>query len=496
MDTNKNDDVIRLGDIFRVLWKNIILIAIITVAVFVVGIIYTFGIARPQYSSSSTFLVAVSTPSTGGSDNVNLSDSLRLVTTAAQLVTEDNTLRPVAEDNDLSVTELRDMVSVSYNTDSFLVTVTVECGNSTLSMRLANELVESLIDIANTDGSGVDILFKNTISMTSSATRGVYSSPNRALYLAIFFIGGLVVACIVVYIKEFCSNKFRNRDDIENYLDQKVLGYFIDDKTKDKNLSKDEREARQVELVEPGIRAYEPYNKLFTNIRYSNVDNPYRVIMITSSQEKELKSTTIGNFACCMAYNKLNVVLIDMDMRKPVQHKLFKVSKDKGISEYVGGTCSEGEIIKHTKYGVDVITTGKKVINPVVIIESAAFKQLIADLAAKYDYVLIDTPPALACSDAAAISKLCDGVIFNVSMRDVKKKKAAIAVQSLKDVNANIIGVNVTKAVADKHDDSYYYYSDKYYSNAQVQPEKSAPTASATGTKSQTNNSSNTKKSK
>ena len=215
-------------------------------------------------------------------------------------------------------------------------------------------------------------------------------------------------------------------------------------------------------------------NKLLTNIKYSNVDNPYRVIMITSSQEKELKSTTIGNFACCMAYNKLKVVLIDMDMRKPVQHKLFKVSKDKGIIDYIDGTCAEDEVIKHTKYNVDIITAGKKVINPLVIIESSAFKKLLEDLLSKYDYVLIDTPPALACSDAAAISKLCDGVLFNLSMRDVKKKKAAVALQSLRDVNAHVIGVNVTKGLADRHDDSYYYYSDSYYSKAQLEESSGA----------------------
>ena len=485
MESNQHDDVIRLGDIFRVLWKNIILIAIITAAVFVAGIVYTFGIAQPQYASNATFLVAVNTPSSGDGENVDYSNSLRLVTTAAKLVTEDNVLRPVAEDNELAVGDLRDMVSVSYDTNSFLVTVTVECDNSTLSMRLANELVESLIDVSNTDGSGVDILFKNTISMTSPAVRGTYSSPNRALYLAIFLLGGLVVGCIAVYVKEFCSNKFRNRDDIEGYLGEKVVGYFVDDKTKDKNVSKAENEARKVELAEPGIRAYEPYNKLLTNIKYSNVDNPYRVIMITSSQEKELKSTTIGNFACCMAYNKLKVVLIDMDMRKPVQHKLFKVSKDKGIIDYIDGTCAEDEVIKHTKYNVDIITAGKKVINPLVIIESSAFKKLLEDLLSKYDYVLIDTPPALACSDAAAISKLCDGVLFNLSMRDVKKKKAAVALQSLRDVNAHVIGVNVTKGLADRHDDSYYYYSDSYYSKAQLEESSgaAAPSQSVRGKK-------------
>ncbi len=466
MEAEKQDDVIKLGDIFRVFWKNIILIAVITVAAFVVGIIYTFGIVSPQYTSSATFLVAIS--STGSSEDVDYTNSLRLVTTAAELVTEENVLGPVATANGLTSSELRNMVSVSYSTDSFLVTVSVECSSSTLSMRLANALVESLIEVANTDDSGVDLLFKNTISVTSSATRGVYSSPNKVLYLAIFLVGGLVIGCIVAYVKEFCSSKFRSSKDIESYLGVKVVGYFCDDPKKDKNVSKDSNTDRKVELVEPSMRAYEPYNKLFTNIKFSNVDRPYHIIMFTSSQEQELKSTTVGNSACSLANNREKVIVVDLDLRKPVQHKLFGVRKELGVSEYVGGTAVLNDIIKHGKYGVDVITAGKRIINPVVVIESAAIKRLFAELSNMYDYIIIDAPPVIACTDALSISKICDGVVFNVSMRDAKKKKVALAIQSLREVGAEIVGVNVTKGVASKHDDYYrHYYSDNnYYSDA------------------------------
>ncbi len=456
LEETKNDDVIRLGDIFHVLWKNIILIAIITAAVFVCGIVYTFAIAEPTYSSESSFVVTLGVDEQGEVQQGLPSSSL--VTTVAQLVTQNIVLEPVATANDMTIGELKDMITVSSTGSSFLVNVTVECGDPELAQSLNNEIIESLQAYYE---SGLAHTYDSGIIVSSPASEGVYTSPNKVLYLAIFLLGGLVVGCIAVYIKEFCSTKFRNKNDIENYLGAKVVGLFVDDKSKDKKTEPNAR--RYVELVKPSVRNYEPYNKLFTNIKYSNVDNPYRVIMITSSQERELKSSTLGNFACCMAYNNQKVVLIDMDMRKPIQHKFFKVPKDKGIIEYVGGSCTKEDIIKHTEYGVDVITAGKQVINPVVIIESAGFKKLLAELVERYDYVLIDTPPVLACSDACSICKLCDGVIFNVAMSDVKKKKAAAAMQSLRDVDANIIGINVTKARVDKQDD--YYYNDKYYTS-------------------------------
>lgn len=459
MEENKNDDVIRLGDIFHVLWKNIILIAVITAVIFVCGIVYTFAIAKPQYSSDQSFVVALRDVSTG--DITEGTPSVNVVNTVSGLVTENRVLQPVADDNNLSVSSLRDMITVTTATNSFIIKITVECGNPELSATLAKEVFESLKNFLET--TNIQDYYSCAVVETSPATTGIYTSPNKVLYLAIFLIGGIVVGCVAVYIKEFCSTKFRNKNEVEDYLGAKVIGMFVDDKEKGRKDNRSANVQRHVELVKPSMRNYEPYNKLFTNIKYSNVDDPYRTIMITSSQERELKSSTLGNFACCMAYNKQKVVVVDMDMRKPVQHKLFHVAKDKGIIEFVDGSCTKEEIIKHTNYGVDIITAGKKVINPVVIIESAGFKKLLAELVEQYDYILIDTPPALACSDACSISKLCDGVIFNVAMADVKKKKAVAALQSLRDVDARIIGVNITKAKTDGHDD--YYYNDKYYTS-------------------------------
>lgn len=458
MEEKKQDDVIRLGDIFRVLWKNIILVAIVAVVIFVFGIIYTYVIARPQYRAEQTFVVAV----TDGDGAVTQgAPSAGIINTVSSLAVGYNVLNPVAEANGLSYGDLREMVTVSSETNNYLIKIAVECGDPDLAAKLANEIFASLSDYV--EGNSIDKYYGCTVIESSPATFGAYTSPNKALYLALFFVGGLAAGCIVVYAKEFCTNRFRGKEDVENYLGARVIGYFVNDRAKDsaKNGGRE-----MAGLVKPDMRNYEPYNKLLTNIKYSNVDDPYRVIMVTSSQERELKSSTLANFACCIAYNNHKVLLIDMDMRKPVQHKLFNVSKEKGIIEYVDGSCTAEEIVKHTNYGVDVITAGKRVINPVVIIESANFKKLLSELRGQYDYILLDTPPLLVCSDAAAISKLCDGVIFNMAIKDVRKKMVAAAMRSLRDVNARIIGVNVTKAAADKRDEAYYYYGDKYYANA------------------------------
>lgn len=459
-ENRQEESTIRLGEIFHLLWKNKILIAVITAVCFLIGIIYTFGIVHPQYRSSSMVLVAVTQPSApSGGEDVDYTNSLRIVNTVARLVQEDVVLDPVAEEYDLSSGNLSGMITVTSDDESFIIIISVECEDSTLSMNLANSLAEQLVNTMEQEGFA-DLRAK--LTQTSTAKPGVYSSPNKPLFLAIALIGGLVIGCIAALVLEFCSTKFRSRKDIENGLEERVVGFFIDDKYSGGYALKGGKHTvsrPHAALLPANLRNYEPYNKLFTNIKYANVDNPYKVIMVTSSQECELKTTVIANFACALAYNAQRVLLIDMDLRKSTIHKLFKISRDYGIVDYVAGSVNLEAIIKRTSAQVDVITAGRNVLNPLVIIESMRFSQLIQELRQYYDYILLDTPPVLACSDACAISKVCDGVLFNISMRDTGKKQAATALSTLHEVNADVIGINVTKAVVDKHgNESYYYY--------------------------------------
>ena len=477
----QQEETIRLGDLLHTLWKNKILIAVITAAVFLVGIVYTYAIAKPQYRSSSMVLVAVtqqSAPSTG--EFVDYNNSLKVVNTVARLVQEDVVLDPVADRFDLSPKALSDMIAVSSDDESFIIIISVECGDSTLSMQLADALAEQLVQTMEQEGF-VDL--KAKLTQTSNAKPGEYSSPNKALYLIISLLGGLIVGCVTVFLIEFCSAKFRNKRDVENGLGEKVLGYFIDDKLSDGNRRAKGKVRPHASLLPAGLRNYEPYNMLFTNIKYANVDDPYKVIMVTSSKECELKTTIVANFACSLAYNAQRVLLIDMDLRKSSVHKLFKISKEQGIVDYVAGTAGRAAIVKHTTENVDVITAGRSVLNPLVIIESQRFRQLLELLRAEYDYILIDTPPLLACSDACAISKVCDGVLFNLSLRDTTKRQAALALSTLHAVSAEIVGINVTKASADKHDTEsrYYYYGYHGYYGSHSEKERRPHTDGADG---------------
>ncbi|MGN0817848.1 MAG: polysaccharide biosynthesis tyrosine autokinase [Candidatus Coproplasma sp.] len=473
MDNNNNDEkVINIGDLFRYLWKNIILFSAVFVGVLVVGLVYSFAIIKPEYKSSATFVVAVREESSGSSSNQNIDyvNSFRIIETVASLVKEDIVLGSVAEEYGVSKSSLSGMVTVTYADMNYLVSVSVKNHDKVKAMNIANSLVAQLISVTE-NVQGLNFL-EGTVTQTSKAEEGVYASPNKMMCILVSFVAGVCVACAVVAIKDVASTKFRNRKEVESRLNAKVLGYFPIDKKYDKNgKKKSGRSVEKAVLLKRDLKHYEPYTFLFVNIKYSDLENPNKAIMVTSSHEDEMKSTIACNLAACIAYNGQKVVIVDLDMRKPVVHKVFNVSGETGLVDLFDGACELKDIVKHTEYGVDVITSGKKIINPMAIIRHKSLSELINKLKREYDYVIIDTAPVLACSDAASIAPLCDGVLFNVAMSDVRKKEAETAISALKTAGAKIIGINVTKGTESKVDGGYYGGYGYYYANGYTTPE-------------------------
>lgn len=472
MENEQKQEGISLKDICRVIWKNIILVAIITVVFTALGTIYAVAIAKPTYSSTSTVVVAV-TQGSGTAETTDYVNSLRVVTTVGQLMEEDIVLEKVADDlesylgkypNDEEkrdvIRSIKKMISTSYSTSSFLVTITVTSKDPELSKRIANYTVLNLIEVCN-DPTGNDglAMLKNAITQTTPAQTGSFAGPNRKLYVLVSFVLGLVVSFVVVFIKEFLSSRFKTKEEVKNYLGLEIVGTFVDNKKK----AQKKKGAQSFDLLDPSLRNLEPFNKLLANIKYSNLENPYRVVMVTSTEPDELKSTTLMNAAQTIALNDKKVIVIDLDIRKPVVHKYLGISKENGLVEYIEGTLTKEEIIKHGNANVDAITVGKEVLNPLAVIEAKKLKELIALLREEYDYVLIDTPPMVACNDAVSIGHLVDGAIFNVSIDGAKKKDAKECVETLQRTGTTVVGISITKLQMTRGELSYYnsYYTEK-----------------------------------
>ncbi|MBE6059371.1 MAG: CpsD/CapB family tyrosine-protein kinase [Clostridium sulfidigenes] len=210
---------------------------------------------------------------------------------------------------------------------------------------------------------------------------------------------------------------------------------------------------------EPKSIAAESYRTLRTNIQYSSFDKEYRVIVVTSSEPGEGKSTTTGNLALSMAQGDKKVILIDCDLRKPSLHKKFKVSNLVGLSDVMIGKADLATAAHRYNKNLVLLTSGKIPPNPSEMLSSKAMTSLLEVLKESFDYIIIDTPPVQAVTDSQILSTKADGTILVVRAERTKKESVQNAVNLLKKVNANIIGT-VLNGVDASRNKYYYYYGE------------------------------------
>jgi len=210
---------------------------------------------------------------------------------------------------------------------------------------------------------------------------------------------------------------------------------------------------------EPKSIVAESYRTLRTNLQYSSFDGDYKVIVITSSNPAEGKSTVAGNLALSLSKGDKKVILIDCDLRKPALHKRFKLSNTTGLSEII--LEKETNVIVGQRYNENliVITGGTIPPNPSEMLGSKYMSNLIEALRELYDYVILDTPPIQLVTDAQILSAKADGTILVVRAEETKKSSVHNAIDLLRKVNANIIGI-VLNGVDIKESNNNYYYSD------------------------------------
>ncbi|MGF0108101.1 CpsD/CapB family tyrosine-protein kinase [Clostridium sp. SGI.024] len=211
---------------------------------------------------------------------------------------------------------------------------------------------------------------------------------------------------------------------------------------------------------EPKSIAAESYRTLRTNIQYSSFDKEYKVIVITSSEPGEGKSTTAGNLALCMAQGDKKVILVDCDLRGPSIHKKFKVSNLAGLSDVIIGKSDLSKVMHRYNKNLVLLTSGKIPPNPSEMLSSKSMENLLEKLRENFDYVILDTPPVQAVTDSQILSTKADGTILVVRAERTKKESVNNAINLLKKVNANIIGtvLNGTDLSRNKYQ---YYYGEK-----------------------------------
>lgn len=203
----------------------------------------------------------------------------------------------------------------------------------------------------------------------------------------------------------------------------------------------------------------ESYRTLRTNIQFSSFDKDIKTIVVTSSAPGEGKSTTVGNLALVMAQSGKRVLLIDADLRKPTVHKKFKLSNQTGLTNILIEDKNPFEVIQKYSDNLYILTSGILPPNPAEVVASNKLRNFINEMKNHFDYILLDSPPVIAVTDAQILSSFLDGVILVVSSGEAEKELVKKSKDLLDKVNANIIGVVLNKLeLKSRKGYGYYYY--------------------------------------
>ena len=217
----------------------------------------------------------------------------------------------------------------------------------------------------------------------------------------------------------------------------------------------------------------ETYRAIRTNLQFAGAGQDLKYICFTSSVPGEGKSTTISNMALTLAQDGKKVLLVDCDLRKPVQHKIFGII-NQGVTN-----CFAQVVHPNVFRNLDVLTSGPVPPNPSELLGSQKMDQLLKQAGEAYDYVFIDLPPVLAVTDAALVGNLADGVVLVVRSGLVSPEEVQEAKKRLQAGHANILGV-VLNGVPQQHKGygyGYYYY-DYYDENHEKHHKKRAKSSS------------------
>jgi capsular exopolysaccharide synthesis family protein len=199
----------------------------------------------------------------------------------------------------------------------------------------------------------------------------------------------------------------------------------------------------------------------------AGLDDPHRVVLVTSSVPGEGKTTVATNLAIALGQLE-KVLLVDGDMRRASVGTKFGLAGDApGLSNLVAGTAAVEECIHEiADAGIDIMPAGVIPPNPLELLSSHRFAETIERLGQHYGRIVIDSAPAQAVSDALVLSKLCNAVVFVVKTDDTPTPVVELAVRRLRQVDAHLVGAVLNRFDSEKASKYGYYGRNRHYSYA------------------------------
>lgn len=299
----------------------------------------------------------------------------------------------------------------------------------------------------------------NAISVIEEASMP-YSpfSPNVPMNVITAALIGLVLALGGSILIEYLDDTIKTPEDIERISNLATLGAIT-------QIQGDDYPEKLVALKQPRSPITEAFRVLRTNIQYSSIDKPIRTLLLTSPGPGEGKSVTLANLGVVIAQSGIKVILVDTDLRRPSQHKLFGLSNRRGLTDAILHPLPGiSEFLQKTEIdNLKLMTTGPLPPNPAELLTSERMLELIEELKSQADIVLFDSPPTLVVADAAILGSRLDGVILVNDVGRTRTNAARRAVEELRRVRAHLLGTILNRLSVSGQGFIYPYYYYYYY---------------------------------
>ena len=450
---------INIKDFFNYLKKYILIICGVVV-IFVIGVfIYDKSIKKPLYTTYTTIILTKSNE-TQTSTTITQNDILlnqKLVETYTRIIKSKLVLDQVISETGITYTaeELGQNVAVEAYENTEMLKISVTDSDPELAASIANSIAQVF------SGEVAKIYQMNNISVIDIAQVPEEVSNNtltRDFFIALFIsIFGSIGVIFVIY---YFDDSIKLTDDLEEEIGMPVIAKVFKSDIGSKNRGKVELLVQKY----PKSVVSESIKTLRTNLQFSSVDSELKTILVTSSIPGEGKSFISANLAISFTQTDKKVLIVDCDMRKGRQHRIFKLSNTKGLSNLLidDMTNYKDYINKTSIKNLYVMTRGTVPPNPSELLNSNKNSELIKILRSKFDIIIFDGVPCNGLPDSIIMSKLVDKVLIVSSESVTPRSVLESTKKQLKNVEAPVAGdvLNNVNRKNSKYGKYYGYYGD------------------------------------
>jgi polysaccharide biosynthesis transport protein len=354
-----------------------------------------------------------------------------------------------------------------------------------------NTLLQKQRELKATNGEGGTNVSVSNYSRLPHEPIG----PARLRNIMIAFVLSLAAGIGLAFLLDFLDDTVKSIDDVDRYIHLPALALIPAARNEKSRLrggeARQPNDATALAMV-GDVRSpiAESYRHLRTSLLLSSAGTPPKLILVTSSQPSEGKTTTAINTAFMLAQTGVEVLIIDCDLRRPRLHAHFNLSNARGLTNCLSGESNDIDSLIQAyekQPNLKLLPSGPIPPNPAELLGSEEMRRLLNKLGEKFTHIIIDSPPAISFTDASILSTFVDGVILVVHGGRSSRTVVRRAKQQLLDVGAHIFGVVLNNVKIESH--NYYYagyysgyYKSGYYSADETEPTEDENVASSRST--------------